>query len=107
MGAPQAKHVPLRTCIGCRATKPKAALVRIVRAADGQARIDETGNAGGRGAYCCPDAACAERALQAGALNRALRTNVNAAARAELRAWAARLRTPDDPDAARPGPRPQ
>ena len=83
------------------------ALVRIVRAADGQARIDETGNAGGRGAYCCPDAACAERALQAGALNRALRTNVNAAARAELRAWAAGLRAPDDPAAARPEPRPR
>ena len=85
----------MRTCLGCRATKPKPALVRIVRTAAGRAAIDSTGTARGRGAYLCPDAACAERALKAGTLNRALRTNVDKAALAALREWAASLGEPD------------
>ncbi len=99
--APRARHVPLRTCLGCRAAKPKRDLVRIVRTAAGQAQIDETGSARGRGAYCCPNAACAARALRQGALNRALRTNLDPAALAALRAWAARLDAPSHPIPAR------
>ena len=92
--APHGKHIPLRTCVGCRATKPKRTLARIVRTAEGHIAIDTTGKARGRGAYLCPKSACARRALKAGTLNRALRSNVDDAALAELRAWAEQLSAP-------------
>jgi len=86
--APQGKHIPQRTCLGCRKTKPKRTLARIVRAVDGSVAVDTTGKARGRGAYLCPDADCARRALKAGTLKRALRVAIDDAALAELRAWA-------------------
>ncbi|MYB77204.1 MAG: YlxR family protein [Chloroflexi bacterium] len=86
--APQGKHIPQRTCLGCRTTKPKQALARIVRTADGRVAVDTTGKARGRGAYLCPNAGCARRALKAGTLKRALRVAIDDAALAELRAWA-------------------
>ena len=88
---PQGKHIPQRTCLGCRTTKPKRELTRLVRTAAGGVEFDTTGKARGRGAYLCPDAACAGRALQASTLNRALRVSLNDAALAELRAWAEQL----------------
>jgi len=89
--APQGKHIPQRTCLGCRTAKPKRALARIVRTTDGRVAVDTTGKARGRGAYLCPNADCARRALKAGTLNRALRVTIDDAALAELRAWAERF----------------
>ena len=87
----QQKHIPQRTCLGCRATKPKRALARIVRTQEGRVTIDITGKERGRGAYLCPDADCARKALKASTLNRALRTSIDDAALAELLAWAEQL----------------
>lgn len=57
------KHLPLRTCIACRKSKPKQELIRIVKSRDGNYRADLTGKQqGGRGAYVCPGAACIEKA---------------------------------------------
>ena len=52
------RHVPLRRCVACRATLPKAELIRLVRG-DGGWQLDPTGRAGGRGTWLCH--ACVER----------------------------------------------
>ena len=63
---------PQRTCIGCRKVRPKAALVRLVRGADGRVQVDG-GRAEGRGAYVCPDPGCLGKALYAGRLGHAFK----------------------------------
>ncbi len=88
---PKQKHVPYRTCVGCRKKKNKRALVRIVRSPEGQVVIDESGKAQGRGAYLCRDLACWDAALKRGGLNRALRTTLRPEAVESLRAQARTL----------------
>lgn len=70
------KHVPQRTCVGCRDVMPKRSLIRIVRAPDG-VRPDLTGKAAGRGAYLHNSRGCWERALK-GALSAALKIELTA-----------------------------
>lgn len=67
------KHVPLRTCVACRRTEAKRALIRIVRDAAGRVAVDPTGKRNGRGAYLCHDPNCWAAALKRKALERALR----------------------------------
>ena len=67
--------------MACRTARPKRELVRIVRTPAGELTIDETGRLAGRGAYLCRDAGCWTRAVERGALGRAL----EAAVPAELR----------------------
>jgi uncharacterized protein len=64
---------PQRTCIGCRKVRPKAALVRLVRGADGRVHVDDGSRAEGRGAYVCPDSGCLGKALHAGRLGHAFK----------------------------------
>ena len=64
---------PQRTRIGCRKVRPKAALVRLVRGADGRVQVDNGGRAAGRGAYACPDPECLGKALHAGRLGHAFK----------------------------------
>lgn len=66
---------PVRTCVGCRARVPKAALVRVVAGPSG-ASVDPTGAAPGRGAYVHRDPGCLRAAGRAGVLGRALRTSL-------------------------------
>ena len=73
-----ARHIPQRTCIGCRTVRPKRELLRVVRTPDGAVVFDPTGRRAGRGAYLCPDPACLERALKARELGRALKTELDA-----------------------------
>jgi predicted RNA-binding protein YlxR (DUF448 family) len=65
--------VPTRTCLGCRARRPKAELVRLVRRDDGVVGVDADTCLPGRGAYVCPEAGCVERALKSGKLSHAFR----------------------------------
>jgi predicted RNA-binding protein YlxR (DUF448 family) len=58
------KHVPLRTCIACRETKPKRELLRIVRTPEGHVLVDATGKKSGRGAYLCARLSCWETAIK-------------------------------------------
>jgi predicted RNA-binding protein YlxR (DUF448 family) len=67
------KHVPIRTCVGCRQRRPQRELVRLVRRVDGIVVRDVSGGAAGRGAYVCLEAVCLERALKGGRLAQALR----------------------------------
>lgn len=64
---------PQRTCIGCRKVRPQAALLRLVRGADGRVHVDSSGRAEGRGAYVCPDPDCLGKALSAGRLGHAFK----------------------------------
>ncbi len=72
------RHVPTRTCVACRTTRPKRELVRIVRTPTGTLVADETGRLAGRGAYVCRTAACLTIANTKGSLSRALKTAVPA-----------------------------
>ena len=51
----------------------KSALIRLVRDADGRARMDGRGAAAGRGAYACPNEGCLGKALMSGRLTHALK----------------------------------
>ncbi len=92
------KHVPQRTCVGCRTVLPKRSLIRIVRTAEG-VRVDSTGKAAGRGAYLHDRRSCWERGLK-GALAKALKTELTHAEREHLEAMANTL--PEDSPADEP-----
>jgi predicted RNA-binding protein YlxR (DUF448 family) len=76
------KHVPQRTCVGCREVLPKRKMVRIVRTTEG-VRVDPTGKLAGRGAYLHDRRECWERGMK-GALAHALKTTLNAEERLRL-----------------------
>lgn len=78
------KHIPQRTCVGCRQVEGKRELVRVVRIAEGRVEIDPTGKRAGRGAYVHRARACWQAALQRGQLELALKTNLQAQDRAAL-----------------------
>jgi predicted RNA-binding protein YlxR (DUF448 family) len=66
--------VPTRTCVACRTARPKRELRRIVRTPSGEIVFDPTGRLAGRGAYVCHDTDCLTKAIDKGALSRALET---------------------------------
>ena len=66
------RKIPMRMCVGCREMKPKKELLRVVKPQDGDAHIDRTGKASGRGAYVCDDIECLKKARKTRALERAL-----------------------------------
>lgn len=68
------KHVPQRTCVGCREILPKRRMIRIVRTVDG-VQIDPTSKRAGRGAYLHDRRECWERGLK-GALAHALKATI-------------------------------
>ena len=76
------KHVPQRTCVGCREVLPKRKMVRLVKTAAG-VQIDPTGKLPGRGAYLHDRRECWERGLK-GALGHALKTSLTQDDRARL-----------------------
>lgn len=90
------KHVPQRTCVGCRTVMPKRQLVRIVRTAEG-VQVDPTGKKAGRGAYLHDRRSCWEAGLH-GSLARALKTDLTAAERERLQAFADALPAADSGD---------
>ena len=57
------KHIPQRTCVGCRTVLPKRSLIRLVRQAEG-VQIDPTGKLAGRGAYLHNRRSCWENGLK-------------------------------------------
>lgn len=69
------RHIPQRSCVGCREVLPKRSLVRIVRTPDGVV-IDPTGKLNGRGVYLHQKRSCWEKGLK-GAVSRALRSDIS------------------------------
>src|SRR6266481_679322 len=85
------KHVPLRTCVFCRETKPKRELLRVVRTPDGHVMIDATGKKSGRGAYLCARLSCWENALKKKRLEQEFELTLSEEDRAGLDAFIATL----------------
>ncbi len=83
------KHIPQRTCAGCRQVRPKRSMIRIVRTPEG-VRVDPTGKATGRGAYLHNLRACWEHGLKGG-LAHALKAEISEADLATLRVYSAGL----------------
>ena len=69
------KKVPMRTCIACRAEKPKRELVRVVKFGE-EIKLDLTGKANGRGAYVCNDKECIAKLKKQKMLSRAFSCQV-------------------------------
>ncbi len=76
------KHIPQRTCVGCRNILPKRQMLRIVRTAEG-VKVDPSGKHAGRGAYLHDRRECWERSLK-GALAHALKTTLTEEDRVSL-----------------------
>ena len=70
------KALPQRMCLGCRESRPKNELIRVVRTPEGKICLDERGKMSGRGAYICRSRACFEKAVRSKALERSLNTPV-------------------------------
>ena len=83
------KHVPQRTCVGCREVLAKRTLIRIVRGPDA-VYVDLSGKKPGRGAYLHDRRSCWERGLN-GALAKALQTELTLSDREHLLAFMASL----------------
>ena len=73
------RKIPMRMCVGCREMKPKAQLLRVVKPQEGEAHIDRTGKAPGRGAYICAQVECFRKARKSRALERALDAKIDEA----------------------------
>ena len=83
-----AKHIPQRTCVGCRTASAKREFVRVVRTPEGAVEVDPSGKRAGRGAYLCARRSCWEEAIKKDRLARALRTTIPAQDRGTLRRYA-------------------
>jgi len=73
---PKKKKQPLRVCLGCRESKDKRKLVRVVRTPEGEVEIDFTGKRSGRGAYICPAVDCLKQAVKNKGLEKSLRRSI-------------------------------
>lgn len=93
--AKRVKHVPQRTCVGCRQTLAKRSMIRIVRTPEGL-RVDPTGKIPGRGAYLHDHRDCWESGLK-GTLAHALNVDLTDMDRDTLRAFMATLPEQDAP----------
>lgn len=83
------KHVPQRTCVGCREVHSKRSLIRVVRNPEG-VYVDPTGKMAGRGAYLHEQKKCWKAGIE-NALSRALRTELTAEEKERLTKFMAAL----------------
>ena len=79
------KHVPQRTCVGCRTVLSKRQMIRLVRTAE-RVLVDPTGKRAGRGAYLHDRRECWERGLRGG-LAHALKAELTTDDRERLEAF--------------------
>jgi predicted RNA-binding protein YlxR (DUF448 family) len=85
------KHIPMRTCVVCKQTRPKRELLRVVRTPDGHVLLDAGGKKSGRGAYLCARLACWETALNKKRLDQEFELSISEEDRAGLDAFVATL----------------
>lgn len=74
---PKTKKIPLRMCIACREEKPKKEMLRIVKNAEGEIRLDFSGKLPGRGAYICNGEACVKKLRRYRLLNKTFSCEVS------------------------------
>jgi predicted RNA-binding protein YlxR (DUF448 family) len=104
------KHIPMRTCVSCRTSKPKRELLRVVRTPDGHVQLDASGKKAGRGAYLCARLSCWENALKRKRLESEFDCVISEEDRRALDAFIATLPADEQPardtqGKATPGPR--
>jgi predicted RNA-binding protein YlxR (DUF448 family) len=87
------KHIPQRTCVGCKQVMDKQTMTRIVRTDTG-IQIDTSGKLPGRGAYLHNLKSCWQAALK-GKLSHALKAEIDLKARKMLEEYAESL--PESP----------
>lgn len=93
------KHIPRRTCVGCREVLPKRSMIRIVSSPEGVI-VDLTGKAHGRGAYLHDKRSCWQRGIN-GALDHALRIQLKDQEKEDL--WTYMRNNLPEEEATRPG----
>lgn len=71
------KKIPMRKCVGCQEMKEKKSLIRVVKTAEGDIILDDTGKKNGRGAYICKSLECLKKAKKTKALERSLGVSVS------------------------------
>lgn len=71
------KQTQMRRCVSCREIKHKSEFLRIVKSADGNIFIDETGKGQGRGAYLCRCEKCAIELKKRRRLDKQFKTKVS------------------------------
>jgi predicted RNA-binding protein YlxR (DUF448 family) len=91
------KHIPMRTCVSCRTSKPKRELLRVVRTPDGHVQLDASGKKAGRGAYLCARLSCWENALKRKRLESEFEIAISSEDRLALDAFIATLPADDPP----------
>lgn len=74
----KAKKIPMRMCVACHESKPKKEMLRVVKPKEGDAFIDFTGKAAGRGAYVCDNPDCIRKLKKARLLNKAFSSEIPA-----------------------------
>ena len=74
---PSPKKIPMRTCIACREEKPKKEMLRVVKNAAGEIRLDFSGKLPGRGTYVCGSEACIRKLRKYRLLNKAFSAEVS------------------------------
>ncbi len=72
------RKIPMRMCIGCKESKPKIELIRIVKNKEEEIFIDFTGRKNGRGAYICKNISCLESAQKSNRLEKAFEMKIDA-----------------------------
>ena len=90
------KKIPLRMCVGCRESKPKRELIRVVRAPDGSLSMDPVGKKPGRGAYVCRNPECLKRAIKQRQLERQLEVTLTEEVVSALQAAMENLPEPEE-----------
>ena len=70
------KKIPMRKCVGCQEMKEKKSLIRVVKTAEGDIILDDTGKKNGRGAYLCPSMECLKMARKKKGPDRSFRMTV-------------------------------
>ena len=85
------KKTPMRMCVGCRESKEKRELIRVVRSPEGVVSLDPTGKKSGRGAYVCRKAECLTRAIRKRQLERQLEVTLTPEVSEALQQELARL----------------
>jgi hypothetical protein len=83
----KARHVPQRTCIGCRKKQNKQVMIRLVHTPDGRIEPDTLGKMSGRGTYLCKDIKCWENGLKGSRLEHSLKTSINQQEKNRLLNW--------------------
>lgn len=80
------KEKPQRSCLGCRKSRDRDALIRYVLSPHGELAVDIESKLPGRGAYTCVSQTCLQAALKQRQFSRAFKREVVTAAPDEMTA---------------------